>query len=296
MSEAREMVVDTRVPAVKAVLLSPQRPLGQHPLLVVGCSLGTSSVLWEHVGALLGGGTGGGTGGQDDGGTPVDVVAWDLPGHGVSPASESPFTVAGLAEAVITLVDSIAPGAQFHYAGVSLGGAVGLQLGIDHGTRLLGLSVQCSGPKLGSPEAWAERANTVRTQGTPVMIQGSAQRWFAKGSMDRDPVLASRLLHSLRDADRFSYAHCCGALAGFDVRGELGRIRVPFQAVAGEEDTVAPPEMAQAMVDAVNATPNAPSPNGALSVTLPHVSHLAPAEAPGEVARLLRSLIEGNQP
>ncbi|WP_113717703.1 alpha/beta fold hydrolase [Arthrobacter dokdonensis] len=279
----------TRVPAVKAVLLSPRRPLGNRPLLVVGCSLGTSSVLWEKVGALLG--------------DAVDVVAWDLPGHGISPAAEAPFTVAGLAGAVVALVDSIAPGARFHYAGVSLGGAVGLQLGLDHGARLLSLSVQCSGPKLGTPESWAERAETVRTLGTPVMIQGSAQRWFAEGSMARDPALSSRLLHALRDADRVSYAHCCGALAAFDVRSELGRITVPLLAVAGAEDTVATPELMQDMVAAINAPADngnvkadAPADNGAFSVTLPHVAHLAPAEAPAKVAELLRSLIERTQP
>ena len=41
-------------PTVKAVLLSPQRPLGDRPLLVVGPSLGTSSVLWTQAAALLG--------------------------------------------------------------------------------------------------------------------------------------------------------------------------------------------------------------------------------------------------
>jgi 3-oxoadipate enol-lactonase len=186
-------------PAVKAVLLSPQRSLGDKPLLIVGPSLGTSSVLWGQVGSLLG--------------NDFDVVAWDLPGHGVSAAAAETFSVADLADAVVELVDSIAPGEKFHYAGVSLGGATGLQLGIKHGDRLKSLSVQCSGAKLGTPEGWLERAETVRTQGTPVMIQGSAERWFAPGFMDREPEFSSRLLHSLRDADRFSYAFCCEALA-----------------------------------------------------------------------------------
>ncbi|MCY0905915.1 alpha/beta fold hydrolase [Arthrobacter sp. H14-L1] len=272
-------------PEVRAVLLSPQRPLGSRPLLVVGCSLGTSSVLWEKVGTLLGG--------------DVDVVAWDLPGHGVSPVAQAPFTVAGLADAVVALVDTIAPGSMFHYAGVSLGGAVGLQLGIEHGERLHSLSVQCSGAKIGTPEAWAERAETVRGLGTPVLIQGSAQRWFAQGSMDRDPALASRLLHALRDADRFSYAFCCEALAAFDVREELGVISVPVLAVAGEEDEVAPPEMARHYVEAINSSvsrTNAPSGHGAYAVALPHVAHLAPAEAPAEVAELLLELITRSQP
>lgn len=259
-------------PTVKAVLLSPQRPLGDKPLVVVGPSLGTSSVLWTQAGALLG--------------TDFDVVAWDLPGHGVSPAATETFDVAELADAVVDLVDSIAPGERFHYAGVSLGGATGLQLGIKHGERLKSLSVQCSGAKIGTPEGWLERAETVRTQGTAVMIQGSAQRWFAAGFMDREPEVSSRLLHSLRDADRFSYAFCCEALAGFDVRAELGSIRVPTQAVAGAEDSVVPPPFAKDIADGITAgggTANA--------VTLEGVAHLAPAEAPAHVAELLKSLI-----
>ncbi|QCB96112.1 alpha/beta fold hydrolase [Arthrobacter sp. PAMC25564] len=259
-------------PTVKAVLLSPQRTLGHKPLLVVGPSLGTSSLLWARAGALLG----------DD----FDVVAWDLPGHGISPAAKETFDVAELADAVIGLVDSIAPGAQFHYAGVSLGGATGLQLGIKHGERLKSLSVQCTGAKLGTPEGWLERAETVRTQGTPVMIQGSAQRWFGPGFMEREPELSGRLLHNLRDADRFSYAFCCEALAGFDVREELGSIRVPTQAIAGVEDTVAPPSFAEEIVEGITAGGGTAS-----AVSLEGVAHLAPFEAPGHVADLLRTLI-----
>ncbi|NQD90885.1 alpha/beta hydrolase, partial [Paenarthrobacter sp. CM16] len=36
-------------PIVKAVLLSPQRELGTKPLLVVGPSLGTSTILWTET-------------------------------------------------------------------------------------------------------------------------------------------------------------------------------------------------------------------------------------------------------
>ena len=259
-------------PALKAALLSPQRPLGDHPLMVVGPSLGTSSILWNRVASLLG--------------NDYDVVAWDLPGHGVSPAATEAFDVAALADAVVDLVDSIAPGEAFHYAGVSLGGAVGLQLGIKHGERLKSLSVQNSGAKIGTPEGWLERAETVRSQGTPVMIQGSAQRWFAPGFMDREPEFSSRLLHALRDADRFSYAFCCEALAGFDVRSELGSIRVPTQVIAGALDGVATPEMAEEVAAGITAGGGT-----ATAVTLAGVAHLAPAEAPAHVADLMRSLI-----
>ncbi|MEV7574004.1 alpha/beta fold hydrolase [Pseudarthrobacter sp. NPDC089323] len=260
-------------PALKAALLSPQRPLGGHPLVVVGSSLGTSSILWNRAASLLG--------------NDYDVVAWDLPGHGVSPAATETFDVSDLAEAVVDLVDSIAPGEAFHYAGVSLGGATGLQLGIKHGERLKSLSVQCSGAKLGTPEGWLERAETVRSQGTPVMIQGSAQRWFAPGFMDREPEVSSRLLHALRDSDRFSYAFCCEALAAFDVRAELGSIRVPTQVIAGALDCVAPPSMAEEVAAGITAGGGT-----ATAVTLEGVAHLAPAEAPAHTAELMRSLLD----
>ncbi|WP_309106403.1 alpha/beta fold hydrolase [Arthrobacter sp.] len=262
-------------PALKASLLSPQRGLGQKPLLVVGPSLGTSSaVLWGQTAALLG----------DN----CDVVAWDLPGHGVSPSAKGTFDVGELADAVVGLVDSIAPGATFHYAGVSLGGATGLQLGIKHGERLASLCVQCTGAKIGTAEGWLERAETVRNQGTPVMIQGSAQRWFAPGFMDREPEVSSRLLHSLRDADRFSYAFCCEALATFDVREELGSIRVPTLAVAGVEDGVAPPSFAEDVVAGIRA-----GGGSARAIALDGVAHLAPAEAPARVAELLEDFMGG---
>lgn len=259
-------------PTLKAVLLSPHRPLGDKPLVVVGPSLGTSTLLWSQAGALLG--------------NDVDVVAWDLPGHGISPAATEPFSVAELADAVAGLVDSIAPGARFHYAGVSLGGATGLQLGIKHGERLKSLSVQCSGAKIGTPEGWLERAETVRAHGTGVIIQGSAQRWFAPGFMEHQPDLSSRLLHNLRDADRFSYAFCCDALAAYDVRDQLGTIRVPTQAIAGALDSVAPPSLAQETVEGITAGGGTAS-----AATLEGVAHLAPFEAPAHVVELMRSLI-----
>lgn len=259
-------------PVLKAALLSPQRPLGDHPLLVVGPSLGTSSILWNRAASLLG--------------TDYDVVAWDLPGHGVSPAATETFDVPALADAVVDLVDSIAPGEAFHYAGVSLGGATGLQLGIQHGERLKSLSVQNSGAKIGTPEGWLERAETVRNQGTPVMIQGSAARWFAPGFMDREPELSSRLLHALRDADRFSYAFCCEALAAFDVRDELGTIHVPTQVIAGALDGVATPSMAEEVATGITAGGGT-----ATAVTLEGVAHLAPAEAPAHLAELMRGLL-----
>jgi pimeloyl-ACP methyl ester carboxylesterase len=121
------------------------------------------------------------------------------------------------------------------------------------------------------------------------MIQGSAERWFGPGFMDRQPEISSRLLHALRDADRFSYSLCCEALAAFDVREQLGSITVPTQAIAGVEDTVAPPSMAEETVAGIRA-----GGGFAVAEALDGVGHLAPAEAPAVVAGLMRTFMKEN--
>ncbi|GAB4098550.1 alpha/beta fold hydrolase [Sinomonas halotolerans] len=285
------------VPVIKAVRLSPREQFGQKELVVLGPSLGTSTVMWETAARLLG---------ED-----YDLLGWDLPGHGISPgvapedaAAPGAFTLAELAEAVVALVDSIIPPAgvsgtagvpgtagvsgtgsqtgqpvRFHYAGDSVGGAVGAELALSHPDRLLSLAMLCSSPKFGAAEAWNERADAVAAQGTAIRIQASAEAWFAPGFLGEHPAEGSRLLHALRDADRFGYAAVCRALARYDVRGRFGGIAVPFLAIAGEHDTVSPYADARWMADAV--------PSGT-AVELPGVAHIAPAEDPATVAGLLR--------
>jgi 3-oxoadipate enol-lactonase/4-carboxymuconolactone decarboxylase len=246
---------------------------GHHdrPLLLCGPSLGTAvGALWSETAALLE--------------TDFHVVGWDLPGHGSSPTTDEPFTMAELASAVLGLADKTLaergePGGSFAYAGDSLGGAVGLQLLLDAPGRLTSAVLVSTGARIGEPDGWRERADLVRTSGTPVMVAGSSQRWFAPGFIDREPAAAARLLHSLQDADRFGYAAACEALADFDVRARLAEITVPVLAVTGEHDEVSTPAMAGAIASGVRS---------GRAVVLPGVGHLAPAEVPAEVAALVR--------
>lgn len=258
------------VPRIKAGRLSNAG--AGAPVLIAGPSLGTSgAALWSGTAAAL---------------DTFTVIAWDLPGHGLSPAAAEPFSVADLAAAVAGLVrDARAAGdlterQRVFYAGVSLGGAVGLQLGLDHAAEFEGLAVLCSGAKIGEPAGWKERAETVRAAGTPAVLSGSARRWFAPGFIEREKETSAALLHSLQDADRFSYAYCCEALADFDVREKLGGITLPVLAVAGETDEVTPPSFAGFIA--------ARTPRGSCAV-MADAAHLVPAEQPAGTAELLRS-------
>jgi len=242
---------------------APVGPEGA-PLLVLGPSLGTSTILWEDVIPALA--------------ADYRVVAWDLPGHGASPAASAPLTVEDLADAVAAAV-----GEPFLYAGVSLGGAVGLCLALRHPRKVRRAAILASGAKLGEVEGWYDRAAQVRAQSTSSLIVASAQRWFAPDSIARRPELSGRLLHALQDTDDESYALCCDALAVYDVRQALGEIRMPVLAAWGEHDGVAPEaksaEIASGVVD------------GAI-VQIADAAHLPPAEQPDAVATVLKDFFE----
>ncbi|WP_308196457.1 bifunctional 3-oxoadipate enol-lactonase/4-carboxymuconolactone decarboxylase PcaDC [Cryobacterium zhongshanensis] len=254
----------------------PVGPAGRAPLLVLGPSLGTTTTLWDAVVDALGAPSA----------PNLRVLSFDLPGHGVSPAAREPFTVAELADAVIALVDSATAAAlgpdaapeSFHYAGISLGGAVGLELGIRHPGRLLSLSVVCSAARIGTAEGWHERAARIRASGTPSMVIGSAERWFAPGFLERDPAAGAGALNRLLDIDDESYALCCEALAGFDAREAVAGIPLRMLCVAGELDLAAPRALVAELAAAVP---------GARYAEIAGAAHLPSLERPRELAGLL---------
>jgi 3-oxoadipate enol-lactonase / 4-carboxymuconolactone decarboxylase len=238
------------------------------PLLLLGPSVGTSvSTLWGAAAERLA--------------QRVHVVGWDLPGHGRSPAAA--FRIPDLADGVLALADDIAPGAAIHYAGDSIGGAVGLQLLLSAPERLLSAALLCTGAVIGRPGDWAARAATVRASGTGASVELARQRWFAAGFIDRRPDVAAALLDALRDTDDESYAQACEALADFDVTDRLAEITTPVLAIAGAEDVPTPLECLQRIASGVK--------DGRL-VVLDRVGHLAPAEAPQRVAELIAGHVQ----
>lgn len=273
--------------APAALTLTPQLLLGdpdgldapQSPVLVVGPSLGTSvTALWEPTLQAMSRAVG-----QPMSEEPI-VVGWDLPGHGRQPASTGPFCLEELADAVEAMVEDLAAehgwgeDVVVDVAGVSVAGLVTLILALREDTRFRRTAMLCSAAAIGDPQAWHERAELVETAGTPTMVAGSAERWFAPGFLASHSEVATNLLRSLQYADRHSYAQTCRALAAVDLRERLGEVKRPVLAVAGEQDSVCPPEDAELIAAQV--------PDGRAEV-LSGVAHLAPAEAPAAVARIL---------
>lgn len=251
---------------VPTIRITPLGGAGSGVPLLLGPSLGTRVArVWERSLPYLA--------------EQHPLFGWDLPGHGVSPAVVDGFTVDEIAAGVLAAADD-AGLSRFAAAGVSLGGVVSLALGLLAPSRVVSVAMVCSLPKIGSPEAWATRAADVRASGTPSLVQGSAQRWFAPGFIEASPTVASPLLTDLMDVDDESYALCVEALALTDLRPRVSELRVPFTIIAGALDSIVPLPDAEAAVASAGA--------GALHV-IADASHLAVVEKPAEVAAALLS-------
>ena len=236
----------------------------QAPLLIVGPSLGTSvTALWSAAAQRLT--------------SHHRVIGFDLPGHGHSPAPASGFTIAEVADAVHDLTTAHRA-ARYHYAGVSAGGAVGLELLLRHGDSIITSALICTGAKIRTATAWLERAHLVRRRGTAVMLGPAASTWFAKDFTSRDPDTAATLLASLRVTDADGYAAVCEALAHFDVRDRLHGIVGDVTVIAGTQDVATPPRSLMALAECIP---------GARYVELGETAHLAPAEQPDLIADAL---------
>jgi 3-oxoadipate enol-lactonase len=235
------------------------------PVLLLGPSLGTTTDVWAARLPELAAGR--------------RVVRFDLPGHGQSPPAAS-FTIADLAAAVSRVADRI--GAEsFDYAGVSIGGMIGLALAAAE-PRLRRLVLVCTSSYLPPASGWLERAALVRASGPGAVVDTVVGRWFTPPFAAAHPDLVAGFKETFRGLDAGGYAACCEAIAAMDLRDV--RIAVPTLVIAGRDDPAIPPAHGEAIARAVP---------GARFVVLDNAAHLANVERAAEVTALMTGFLEG---
>jgi 3-oxoadipate enol-lactonase len=255
------------MPTSPAALHSVADGPADAPVLVLGPSLGTDLGLFD---ALV-----------PDLAQHYRVIRFDLRGHGGSPVVPGPYGVADLAGDVVELLDGLGV-ERFAYAGVSLGGAIGLQLAVTVPERVTRLVVMASAARFPDPPSWKARADRVRAEGTEFLVPSRIGAWVTHGFAESRPEETERLLGMLRSTPREGYAACCETIETFDLSDRLSGITAPTLVIAGADDPATPPDTVRTIADGIP---------GARFVVVPEASHLVSAEQPEAVTEEIRRFL-----
>jgi pimeloyl-ACP methyl ester carboxylesterase len=170
------------------------------------------------------------------------VITLDLPGHGQSRLPPGWTTVRGLAAPVAALLERLEE-PPAHIVGLSLGGAVALQLAVDWPARVRSLIIVNSFARMPHLSAGNGRALvriTLLLFG-PMSLVG---KWIAAGLFPGEDQAMLRQVAAERIAAnrRGAYLRLLSAAARFDLRPRLAEVSCPALIVAGDRDATVPLE------------------------------------------------------
>jgi 3-oxoadipate enol-lactonase len=240
------------------------------PVVVFAGSLGSDLRMWEpQVVPLLERG--------------FRVVRYDTRGHGASPVPPGPYDLEDLGADFLALLDDLGV-AKAHLVGLSLGGMTGMWLGAHAPDRIASLVLCCTSAKLGPPEMWADRARTVRAEGTAAVAKAGVSRWLTPAYLERHPDRAVFLRSMISAVPAEGYAACCGAIERMDLLDVLPKIAAPTLVIAGADDPATPPEGHADLIAA--GIP------GARLEVVADAAHLGNYEQPEEFSRLILGHLE----
>jgi 3-oxoadipate enol-lactonase len=231
------------------------------PVLVLGNALGTTSSMWDGIDL------------------PFRTLRYDHRGHGGSPAPAGPYTIAELAKDVLELLDHLHL-KRVAYAGVSLGGMIGMWLAAHTG-RVSRLALICTTAWFPDKSLWDKRIATVEESGIESIADQTVSRWFTS---HHDPAAVRAFRDGLVQVDPAAYVACCQAIRDMDLRPELNRIKAPTVVIAAAQDQATPTEFARAITEVI--------PDAELYV-VGDAAHLANVEAHDAVRFILDGHLGG---
>lgn len=256
------------MPPVSIVSSLEQGPAEGAPVLVLANPIGTTRAVWDYQVPVLA--------------RHFRVLRLEWRGHGApgarSEAPPGPYSIAELGADVLATVNRYGF-ASFAYAGVSLGGMVGLWLAANAPERIASLAVCCSAlTPMPSPDLWHERARLVRADGMDAIADTVVSRWFTPSFAARHPDQVAAVLAMLRGTAPEGYAACGEAIASMNLWPLLPSVKAPTLVVAAAEDPAAPPWAGAAAARGIA---------GSRLTVIRGASHFAHYETPGPVTDAL---------
>jgi pyruvate dehydrogenase E2 component (dihydrolipoamide acetyltransferase) len=211
------------------------------------------------------------------------TYALDLPGHGGSTKDlgGGQADVGVLAAAVLDFMDAKAI-PKAHLVGHSLGGAVALDLALDHADRVASATLICSaalGPEINMTYIDGFMQAKRRKQLQPVLEMLVADPAMVSRDMIEDVLKYKRLDGVDAALNRIAGDSFAGGRQALELTPRLAELKVPVQVIWGREDQILPVRHAEGL------------PAGVSVSVLDHAGHMVHMEKAAEVNDKLRAFI-----
>jgi 3-oxoadipate enol-lactonase len=136
---------------------------------------------------------------------------------------------------------------SINLCGLSLGGLVGLWLGIHTPQRIARLVLANTAARIGTSEGWEARIAAVRSLGVIPLAEATLGRWFTAKYRQQHAEEMYQVRSMIESTSRGGYIGCCGVLRDTDLRTQLAAIEIPSLVITGSEDPATPPEDGRAL-------------------------------------------------
>lgn len=206
------------------------------PVAVFSNSLGTNLGMWDAQAAALEG--------------RFRILRYDTRGHGETAATPGPYSVEQLGCDVLRLLDALGL-ERVYFCGLSLGGMIGMWLGVNAPERLHSLVLANTAALIGTKEAWNARIERIREVGLAAAAPAILERWLSPEFRSRSPELCRELERMLVATPVEGYVACCAALRDADLREAISTIRLPVLVIGGGKDLATPPAETRAVAERI---------------------------------------------
>ncbi|MDG1582756.1 alpha/beta hydrolase [Pseudomonas sp. GOM6] len=165
------------------------------------------------------------------------VVAIDLRGHGRSGKPRERYSISQFAADVAALIEHLGL-QQVHLVGISMGGMVGFQLGVDQPQLLRSLTIVNSSPEVKAKSAadwWmlAKRWTLSRVLSLNSIAKGLARLLFPH---PEQAELRAKVEQRWPQNDKRAYLASLDAIIGWGMRERLHSITCPTLVISGDRD------------------------------------------------------------
>jgi pimeloyl-ACP methyl ester carboxylesterase len=206
-----------------------------------------------------------------------NFIKIDLPGHGKSTAANRYFSIKRCAQIIERFLEKIGC-SNVYVGGLSMGGAIALQLALDFPEKVKG-AVLISGWSFCDEDfkiRLQSYINILKTNGIQELIDHLIlPRHFTKDFALLNPQILHEYKKIKIEQSEETYISSSRACMEFDVREKLIGIKIPLLLIAGEHDVLTPPYHSKIILENTK--------NSKLSI-LPNCGHVPFIEKPYEFA------------